>query len=116
MGDTGTNNTRLTGNANPNRKFAYKQLPLFNPTYYHSWAMDVELAFAERNWTPYLTPPTEEVTHNPEITIQTTAFLSQSIPYEHKAAIRLCRMAHDIWRIFQQRYDSKTREDEVRLK
>ena len=28
-------------------KYAHKQLPSFNSTYYHSWAMDVEQAFAE---------------------------------------------------------------------
>jgi hypothetical protein len=114
MGDT-TTDKRPAGNANTNRKYAYKQLPPFNPTYYHSWAMDVELAFSERKWMPYLTPPTTESPHDPETTIQTTAFLSQSIPLEHKAAIRQCKTAHDIWRIFQQRYASKTREDEVRL-
>src|SRR5947207_8397910 len=99
MGDnSGDRRPIVNTNTNTNvpRKYAYKQLPTFNPTHYHSWAMDVELAFAERKWTHYLAPPTENITHDPEITIQTTAFISQSIPYEHKAAIRQCRTAHDI--------------------
>ena len=88
MSDSNPDNRRLAGNANTKRKYAYKQLPQFNPTFYHSWAMDVELAFAERDWTKYLHSPTDQITHDPAITIQATAFLSQSIPYERKSAIR----------------------------
>ena len=77
--------------------------------------MDVKQAFAERKWRHYLAAPTIDQPHDPEITILSTAFLSQSIPYEYKVAIRQCETAHDIWRIFEQRYASKTREDEVRL-
>ena len=97
------------------KRFAYKQLPTFNPTYYHAWAMDVEQAFAERKWSEYIRPPTPEFNPDPDTAIETMAFLSQSISYEHKFAIRLSKTAYDIWRTLQQRYASKTREDEVRL-
>ena len=115
MGDNSPQSITTNTGTSRSIKYAYKQVPPFNPTYFHAWAMDVEQAFAERRWTKYLLPPTTEIPHDPDITTQSTAFLSQSIPYEHKSAIRQCKSAHEIWRIFNERYASKTREDEVRL-
>ena len=96
-------------------RYACRQLPSFNPTYYQSWAIDVEQAFAEREWTRYLSPPTDSAPHDPMVTIQSTAFLNQSISYEHISAIRQCKTAHEIWLTPQQRYASRSREEEVRL-
>jgi gag-polypeptide of LTR copia-type len=107
-------------------KFAYKSIPQFDPIYYRAWSTDVENAFAERKWSDYLHPPStpESATAaesskapalDPQIIVQANAFLQQSIPYEHKAGIEECLTAADIWKAFQQRYGSQSREDELRL-
>jgi len=77
--------------------------------------MDLENAFAERGWKSYLSPPTSTSPHDLNIMISATAFLTQSIPYEHELAIPQCKTVYSIWQTFQQRYDSKACEDEVRL-
>src|SRR5271169_6820622 len=98
------------------KRFAYKQLPTFNPTYYRAWATDVQDEFAERDWSAYLTSPTDTtVILDPAITVQAKAFLNQSISYEHKAAIEHCTTAAQIWLVFQQRYEYQSREDELYL-
>jgi hypothetical protein len=106
------------------KSYAYKHLPTFNPTYYRAWASDVEAAFAERNWSSYLVPPSVEPstststgkeTESIDFTIHAHAFLNQSIPYEHKSSIDQCTTAAQIWLSFKQRYASQSREDELRL-
>jgi len=96
-------------------KFAYKVLPPFNPTFYRSWASDVNDAFAERDWTNYLESSVPETDLNPQIVIKAKAFLNQSISYEYKAGLEDCTTAAQIWLALQQRYASKSREDELRL-
>jgi hypothetical protein len=102
-------------------KYAYKVLNTFDPVYYRQWASTVRDAFAERDWTHYLEPPTSESkdpetsTHDATEPFRAKAFLSQSIPLEHKASIEECKTAADIWLVFRQRYGSRTREDELRL-
>ena len=117
-------------------KFAYQAIPQFNPTFYRAWAADVQDAFAERKWTPYLIPAEPAVTEpsitepstsapstsapkspelDPQIVIQAKALLNQSIPYEHKAGIESCTNAAEIWLALKQRYASQSREDELRL-
>jgi hypothetical protein len=102
-------------------KYAYKVLDRFDPTYYRQWASTVRDAFAERNWSNYLEPP-GNTPKDPEASeaddtepFRAKAFLSQSIPLEHKASIEECKTAADIWLVFQQRYGLPTREDELRL-
>ena len=117
-------------------KFSYKSIPQFNPVFYRGWATDVVDAFAERNWSPYLVTPDAEASVevktsdegetststttrpselDPRIVIQAKAFLNQSIPYEYKAGLEECTTAAEIWLALQQRYASKSREDELRL-
>jgi hypothetical protein len=106
-------------------KYAYKVLDTFDPVYYRQWASTARDAFAERNWMKYLQPPTAGVeSRDPETSTSSSdkmepfrakAFLSQSIPREHKASIEGCDTAADIWLAFQQRYGTRTREDELRL-
>src|SRR5204863_4376404 len=38
-------------------RFAYKELPKFEPKYYRQWARVVRDAFAERDWNDYLIIP-----------------------------------------------------------
>src|SRR5579859_7101348 len=101
-------------------KYAYKVLDRFDPVYYRQWASTVRDAFAERDWSDYLEPTDESKdpeTSTTDVTesFRAKAFLSQSIPLEHKASIEECKTAADIWLVFQQRYGSQTREDELRL-
>src|SRR5277367_4378883 len=109
-------------------KYAYKVLNTFDPVYYRQWASTVRDAFAERGWSHYLVPPkstdtskdSETSTSSPSTTdvtepFRAKAFLSQSIPLEHKASIEECTTAADVWLVFEQRYGSRTREDELRL-
>jgi hypothetical protein len=104
--------------------YSYKKLPTFNPDYYHSWASDVQSAFAERNWTKYLDIANDaiiddddktKVTEHATTLIQAYAFLNQCIPYEHKTRIRNCTTAAQIWSALNEEYASQTREDELRL-
>ena len=111
-----------SGNANPlgfstsTTKFAFKSIPGFNPTFYRAWASDVQDAFAEREWINYLIPPSDrQFELDPRILVQSKAFLSQSIPYEHKAGIEHCKSAAEIFSSLQQRYGSTSREDELHL-
>src|SRR5579859_7200731 len=101
-------------------KYAYKVLDRFDPVYYRQWASTVRDAFAERDWSDYLEPTDESKdpeTSTTDVTesFRAKAFLSQSIPLEHKASIEECKTAADIWLVFQQRYGSQTHEDELRL-
>ena len=97
-------------------KYAFKHIPNFNPTFYRAWASDVNDAFAERRWTDYLkSPPPDDFEPDPHIVIQSKAFLSQSIPYEHKAGIEDCTTAAQIFKSFKQHYGSASCEDELRL-
>jgi hypothetical protein len=111
---------------------SYKKLPTFNPDYYHSWAFDVQSAFAERNCTPFL-DVTNDTVDDPKATaeaeteteasptehatslVQSFAFLNQCIPYEHNTRIRNCTTAAQIWQPLKEEYASQTREDELRL-
>jgi N-acetyl-anhydromuramyl-L-alanine amidase AmpD len=78
--------------------------------------MDVEQAFAERSWTDYLSLPTEKTPHDPNIATDVMAFLSQLIAYQYKSAISKYKTAHEIlWKVFQDQYNLRTREDKVRL-
>jgi Reverse transcriptase (RNA-dependent DNA polymerase)/gag-polypeptide of LTR copia-type len=100
-------------------KYSYKKIPPFDPTFYRAWASDVQDAFAEREWSDYLFTPTNEkalaLKLDPLIVIQAKAFLNQSISYEHKAGLEECTTAAQIWLALEQRYASKSREDELRL-
>src|ERR1700685_2862682 len=77
----GPTDTTQTGAA----RFAYKQCPTFDPTFYRAWASEVALAFAEREWSNYLTPPDgdsddeSEFIPDPKIALKARAFLSQTI-------------------------------------
>ena len=111
-----------SGNANPlgfstsTTKFIFKSIPGFNPTFYRAWAFDVQDAFAEHEWINYLIPPSDrQFEPDPRILVQSKTFLSQSIPYEHKAGIEHCKSAAEIFRSLQQRYGTSSREDELRL-
>jgi len=89
---------------------------MFNPDFYHSWASDVESAFAEREWSDYLDiTKTQTDPKDKAIIVQAHAFLNQSIPYEHKTRIRNCKTAAEIWNALKEEYASQTREDELRL-
>ena len=97
-------------------KYAFKQLPTFNPTYYRRWASDVQLAFGERRWMDYLVyPPDEKFKPDVHTLVRTKAFLSQAIPYEHGAGIEGCATAAEIFYSLQQHFGLASREDELRL-
>ena len=112
-----------SGNANPlgfstsTTKFTFKSIPGFNPTFHRAWASDVQDALAEHKWINYLIPPPSDrqFETDPRILVQSKAFLSQSIPYEHKAGIEHCKSAAEIFRSLQQRYGTSSRKDELRL-
>src|SRR5256714_3038818 len=102
----------------------YKKLPEFKPDYYHSWASDVESAFAVREWSDYLnidndTLPTTttdtKVEEHKSTLILAHAFLNESIPYKHKTRIRTCKTTAQIWKALKEEYASRTREDELHL-
>ena len=114
------------------KTYSYKKLPTFNPDYYHSWASDVQSAFAERNWTAFLDITNDTVddpkaeaeaetetsasrTEHATSLIQAFAFINQCIPYEHKTRIRNCTTAAQIWQALKEEYASQTREDELGL-
>ena len=114
-------------------KFAYKQLPKFEPTYYRQWARTVKDAFGERQWLGYLDPslitktdasPTTQTprelespvfTPDPLIAASAKAFLTQSIEFKYQTAIDRCETAADIWSVLLERYGTRTRDDELRL-
>src|SRR5271167_670204 len=97
-------------------KYAFKQLPTFNPTYYRRWASDVQLAFGERRWMDFLVyPPDEKFKPDVHTLVRTKAFLSQAIPYEHGAGIEGCATAAEIFYSLQQHFGLAPREDDLRL-
>src|SRR5271167_4908751 len=97
-------------------KYAFKQLPTFNPTYYRRWASDVQLAFGERRWMDYVVyPPDEKFKPDVHTLVRTKAFLSQAIPYEHGAGIEGCATAAEIFYSLQQHFGLAPREDDLRL-
>jgi hypothetical protein len=96
--------------------YAYKKLPTFDPAFYRTWSSEVCNAFTERTWTDYLTPSDKDaVGLDPLTTVQAKAFLTQSIPYEHRAGLEGCTKASEIWLALEQCYAAKSREDELRL-
>ena len=116
-------------------RFAYKELPKFEPRYYRQWARVVRDAFAERDWNGYLITPTPVVVPSTEAGQSTTttptptasftpdasiaarakAFLSQSIEFRYQPSIENCDTAAEIWSVFLQRYGQRSRDDELRL-
>jgi len=98
-------------------KFAYKELPQFEPKYYRYWANIVKDAFAERDWMNYLLPPPPDSSFTPDPTVsaRAKAFLSQSVQYSHRASIEGCDNTAEIWTVFLQRYGQRSRDDELRL-
>jgi gag-polypeptide of LTR copia-type len=98
-----------------NSKYAYKQCPPFDPTFYRVWASEVSLAFAEREWDNYLVNPGDPFIADPKITLHARAFLSQAIPFQYKAGLEHCESAADLFSSLQEQYGSTTREDEFRL-
>ena len=115
-------------------KYAYKELPKFEPMYYRYWANAVKDALAERDWMNYLIPPafvppstavtpasdasstTSTVfTPDPITSARVKAFLTQSIDFRYQAAIEHCTSAAEIWSVFQARYGQRSRDDELRL-
>jgi hypothetical protein len=116
-------------------KYAYKELPSFDPIDWLYWQDVVLDAIAERGWHDYLvtplpvvTPPvlatdgttitagtTTIFTPDPATSARVKAFLSQSIGIKHRSAIHGCTTAAEIWSVFVQRYGQRTRDDELRL-
>jgi hypothetical protein len=116
-------------------RFAYKELPKFEPRYYRQWASIVKDAFAERDWNNYLVTPAPTITPaviaqddttitpstttpfrpDPSISARAKAFLSQSIEYKYQPSIETCTSAAEIWTVFLQRYGQRSRDDELRL-
>jgi gag-polypeptide of LTR copia-type len=99
-------------------KFAYKQCPPFDPTFYRPWPADVKLAFAERDWSAYLVPPDEDEDKfipDPKIALKPGAFLSQAIPFQHKVGMEHCETAAELFSSLEQQYGSTSRGDELRL-
>ena len=85
---------------------------------HRAWASDVQLAFAERDWTEYLIPPDEgdeKFNANPRIALNARAFLSQAIPFQYRTGMEHCDSAADLFFSLQQQYGSTTHEDEFRL-
>src|SRR5271169_6775941 len=114
----GPNDTTQTGAS----KYAYKQCPPFDPTFYRAWASEVTLAFAEREWTSYLITPDndpdnldETFVPNPMVALRARAFLSQAIDFKYKAGMEHCETAAELFSSLQEQYGSTTREDEFRL-
>src|SRR5271154_4613087 len=105
--------TTQTGSSSSS-KYAFKQCPRFEPTYYLGWASEVRDAFAERDWTEYLIP-TEGFVPNPQIVARAKAFLSQAISYEHKAGMEHCKTAGEMYKSLDKQYGTATCEDELRL-
>src|SRR5579859_7026710 len=100
-------------------RFAYKELPKFEPQYYHQWAHIVKDSFANWDWNNYLITPapvivpsteagqsTTSTTFTPDASIsaRTKAFLSQSIEFRYQPFIETCETAAEIWTVFLQRY------------
>src|SRR5579859_7396693 len=107
-------------------RFAYKELPKFEPRYYRQWARVVKDAFAERDWNDYLITPAPvavpsseagQSTFTPDAstTARAKAFLSQSIEFRYQPSIETCETAAEIWTVFLQRYGQRSRDDELRL-
>src|SRR5438046_1943169 len=111
-------------------RFAYKELPKFEPRYYRQWARVVKDAFAERDWNDYLITPAPITVPSTEagqsatitafspdasITARAKAFLSQSIEFRYQPSIETCETAAEIWSVFLQRYGQRSRDDELRL-
>src|SRR5271169_92182 len=114
-------------------RFAYKELPKFEPRYYRQWARVVRDAFAERDWNGYLitptpvavpsteagqsttsTPtPTASFTPDASIAARAKVFLSQSIEFKYQPSIENCDTAAEIWSVFLQRYGQRSRDDEL---
>ena len=111
-------------------RFAYKELPKFEPRFYRQWARVVNDAFAERDWNDYLVTPAPIAVPSTEAGQSTTstgfipdastsarakAFLSQSIEFRYQPSIESCETAAEIWTVFLQRYGQRSRDDELRL-
>src|SRR5579862_1351506 len=111
-------------------KYAYKELPKFEPQYIRYWLSIVKDAFAERDWMNYLIPapitaapaadagavaPLESFTPDPATSARAKAFISQSIDYRYQPAIEHCTSAADIWSVLMARYGQRSRDDELRL-
>lgn len=113
-------------------RFAYKELPKFEPKFYRQWARVVGDAFSERDWNDYLITPapvvststgadgtitTTSTSFDPDatITVRAKAFLSQSIEFRYQPSIETCETAAEIWSVFLQRYGQRSRDDELRL-
>ena len=107
--------TTQTGSSN---KFAFKSCPRFDPKFYLVWANDVRLAFEERDWGDYLTPPSDPESvfvPNPRTAVRAKAFLMEAIPNEHKVSLTNLSSAAAIFNSIQEQFGSATREDEFRL-
>jgi hypothetical protein len=101
----------------PKRRYGYKQLREFDPQYFHAWSASVRGAFRERSWTSFLdTEPTTTERESPSTSMdEAFAFLQQSIPLKYGISLANATTPWDIWTSLQQRYTTKSREDEVRL-
>src|SRR5579859_1975018 len=111
-------------------RFAYKELPKFEPRYYRQGARVVKDAFAEQDWNDYLITPAPVAVPSTEAGQSTTstgftpdvstsarakAFLSQSIEFRYQPSIESCETAAEIWKVFLQRHGQRSRDDELRL-
>jgi len=112
-------------------KYAFKQLPKFDPIHSRAWASDVKMAFSERKWTNYLTVPTAsqsisgtitpatsstlDIALDAHIETQAKAFLVQSIPYEYRYGLEEYNTAATIFHAIETKYNSQSRYDELRL-
>ena len=112
-------------------KYAFKQLPKFDPIHSRAWASDVKMAFSERKWTNYLAVPTAsqsisgnitpatssalDIALDEHIETQAKAFLVQSIPYEYRYGLEEYNTAATIFHAIETKYNSQSRYDELRL-
>ena len=100
----------------PQTKYAYKHLPKFDPVHYRAWSSCTRDAFAERGWERLLQPPSEKDAEvDPTTSVQAKAFITQSIPFEHQYGLEDYATAAQIFTALEQRYNTKSREDELRL-
>src|ERR1700685_2040032 len=118
--DTGDQSQQQQSPAGPT-KFAFKSCPRFDPKFYLVWANDTRLAFEERDWGDYLTPPSDDsdpeskFVPNPRTAIRAKAFLMEAIPNEHKVSLTNLTSAAAIFNSIEEQFGSATREDEFRL-
>jgi gag-polypeptide of LTR copia-type/Integrase core domain len=105
-------------------KYAFKHLPKFDPVHSRAWASDVKIAFAERNWNDYLVISTAETASTSAstsskldelIVTQSKAFILQAIPYEYRYGLEEYETAAEIFHALEQKYNSQSRHDELRL-